>query len=262
MADSERHSFDKRIVILTAGGPLAEVVVNAVAKRFDKVSVIQEDAETIVEMARRWCRLHGVRTALGRLAFGPLQRIAAWRSRHRRREILDGHGLDPVIREDVERHRVHSVNSDDCRQHLVALLPRAVLVVGTRMIRRQTLEAVDAPFINYHAGLNPMYRGQYGGYWAAATGNRDQVGVTVHLIDQGVDTGAILYVETLELTAHDSMATIHYRQVAAAVPLILQSLHDAIDCSLKPQTTTGASTQWFHPTAVAYVANGLRLGLW
>lgn len=96
MADRERHALDRRIVILTAGGPLAKVTINAVAKQFDQVSVIQEDAETIVEMARRWFRLHGVGPALGRLAFGPLQRIAAWRSRHRRSEILEGYDSDKV----------------------------------------------------------------------------------------------------------------------------------------------------------------------
>lgn len=262
MADREHNAPDKRIVILTAGGPLAEVVVNAVAKQFDKVSVIQEDAETILQMARRWNRLHGAGTALGRLAFGPLQKIAAWRARHRRRSILEHHGLDPVVRESVTRHRVHTVNSNECRQRLVALSPRAVLVVSSRMIRKETLAAIDGPFINYHAGLNPMYRGQYGGYWAVATGNRSQVGVTVHLIDLGVDTGATLYAKTLTLMPDDSIATIHYRQVATAIPLILQTLQDAIDNSLNPQASTGTSRQWFHPTAYEYVANGIRHGLW
>lgn len=251
-----------RIVILTAGGPLAEAVINAVNARYLAVTVIQEDPESIKEIARRWVRLLGVRRAVGQLAFGPLQKLVAIRARSRRAEILNTAGLTSTLDPGIDRVSVPTVNSEQCRHALVELQPRVVLVVGTRIIRSVTLSSINAPFINYHAGVNPKYRGQYGGYWAIANDDRENAGVTVHLVDKGVDTGPTLYKDRFTLAATDTIATIHYRQLVVAMPLIFRALDDALNDALKPQKPIGASTQWFHPTIAEYLANGFRKGLW
>jgi folate-dependent phosphoribosylglycinamide formyltransferase PurN len=250
------------VVVLTAGGPLAEAVFNAVAMHRRNIAVIQELGEIPGEIARRWFRLLGAKRALGQLAFAPLQKLAAFRAQRRRTEILQHAGLQSAVDPDVPRRYVPSVNSDSCRQALTEFAPRVVLVVGTRMIRTATLSCIQAPFINYHAGLNPRYRGQYGGYWALANGDVDHAGVTVHLIDAGVDTGASLYTALFATIPTDSIATIHYRQVVVAMPLILRVIGDALDGTLAPKAASGPSKQWFHPTAFEYITNGLRRGLW
>lgn len=250
------------VVVLTAGGPLAEAVINAVAARFHSLAVIQEFGEKPGEIARRWVRLLGVRRAIGQLAFAPLQKLSALRARLRRAEILQQAGLQSTADPKITRRYVPSVNTEDCQQALTEFAPRVVLVVGTRMIRAATLSCIQAPFINYHAGLNARYRGQYGGYWALANGDVDLAGVTVHLIDAGVDTGATLYTAPFVATPADSIATLHYRQVVVAVPLILRAIGDAIDGTLCPIETTCPSKQWFHPMVVEYFANGFKRGLW
>ena len=250
------------VVILTAGGPLAEAVINTVAAHFHNVAVIQEFGESPGEIVRRWYRLLGARRAIGQLAFGPLQRLAAFRAQRRRRDILHQAGLSGIVDSKIPRRHVPSINSEECRQALTEFAPRVVLVVGTRMIRTATLCCIQAPFINYHAGLNPRYRGQYGGYWALARGDVDHAGVTVHLIDAGVDTGATLYAAPFVMTSTDSIATIHYRQVVVALPLIIQSIGDGLKGTLSPVVSSGPSKQWYHPTAYEYVKYGFTKGLW
>jgi len=68
-----------------------------------------------------------------------------------------------------------------------------VAVYGTRILKPVTLKCASAPFINYHAGINPKYRGQHPGYWPLAQGDEENAGVTVHLVDEGVDMGSVLY---------------------------------------------------------------------
>lgn len=251
-----------RIVVLTAGGPFAEAIINVLVRRFDAITVVQEQPERRGEILRRWRRLRGMRRMLGQLAFGPLQRLAAYGARGRRRAILAAAELDTAPNLQVARVHVENVNSRVCQDALVAADPRVILVIGTRMIRAATLACVEVPFINYHAGLNPMYRGQYGGYWALARGDRDHFGVTVHLVDAGVDTGATLYTARATPTAADTVASYHYVQLVAAIPLIECAVDDALNGRLVPQRTDGVSKQWFHPTAAEYLANGLRRGVW
>jgi folate-dependent phosphoribosylglycinamide formyltransferase PurN len=261
MADP-RHPRTDTVVVLTAGGVFPEIVINALAPRFDSVVVLMEEPETVGQIFRRWVKLRGWPLAIGQLAFGPIQKLAALRARSRRAEILKSAGLDPTPNPRVTRRAIGNVNSEACRDTLREQQPKVVLVVGTRMIRRPTLASVDAPFINYHAGINPQYRGQYGGYWAFAKGDDQNAGVTVHLVDQGVDTGAILFTAPIERTAQDNVATYHYLQVAAAVPIVLQAVEAAIRDRLEPVRSHGPSAQWFHPTLWEYLGNGLRTGIW
>ena len=262
VVDTPSSHDEHQIVVLTAGGVFAEVIINALAARYGSLAVIQENREPFFEIFRRWCRLRGVRRALGQAAFVPLQRLAALHARGRRAEILADAELDSTPNLTITRIKVSSVNSDACRTALQHLAPRVALVVGTRMIREPTLSCVNAAFINYHAGFNPRYRGQYGGYWALAQGDARHAGVTVHLVDAGVDTGAPLYSARFAPGERDSVATFHYLQVVVAVPLIMRAMEDALANRLAAQAVDGPSQQWFHPTAAEYLRNGLRRGVW
>ena len=103
-----------------------------------------------------------------------------------------------------------------------------VLVVGTRIISRKVLSAVQAPFINYHDGITPKYRGIHGGYWASAQNDFANFGATVHLVDPGIDTGAVLYQVRPRPLGEDNYATFSYLQLAAALPLLERAAEDAI----------------------------------
>jgi hypothetical protein len=59
---------------------------------------------------------------------------------------------------------------------------------------------VPSPFINYHAGINPKYRGQDPAYWARVQGDAEHAGITIHLVDEGVDTGAVLFQTCIDLS--------------------------------------------------------------
>jgi methionyl-tRNA formyltransferase len=157
---------------------------------------------------------------------------------------------------------VPSVNSPECIALLRRLKPQVILVVGTRIISRSVLSAVAAPFINYHDGVTPKYRGIHGGYWAAAEGDLKNFGVTVHLVDAGIDTGDVLYQARLTPTANDNYATFPYLQLAAAMPLIEQAVEDALGGALKPLKVDLPSRLWSHPTLWGYVAAGLNRGVW
>jgi len=70
--------------------------------------------------------------------------------------------------------------------------PDVVVVNGTRIIAEKVLHSVPATFLNTHSGITPLYRGAHGGYWALVKKDRANCGVTIHVVDAGIDTGGIV----------------------------------------------------------------------
>ncbi|MDX2205778.1 MAG: formyl transferase [Hyphomicrobiaceae bacterium] len=251
-----------RVVVLATGSALSRILVNGLRQRFPDLVVLREEPEGKWAITRRRAKLLGWPQALGQAAFGIASRLIAKRSAARLNEISARYGLDPTAEDATRWQEVGSVNAAACRAALAALEPDVVLVYGTRIIRRDTLRAVKAPFINYHAGLNPAYRGQHGAYWARTQGDAAHAGLTVHLVDEGVDTGEVLYQAITEFAPSDNITTYQLRQMADAIPLVIRAAEDALAGRLAPRRVEMASRQWFLPTLWGYCLTGLTRGVW
>jgi methionyl-tRNA formyltransferase len=95
---------------------------------------------------------------------------------------------------------------------------------------------------NFHASLLPAYRGLHPLYWALQIGER-WVGLTVHVIDSGIDTGDILYQVRVPVEPGDSVSRLYDRVMAESVPLVPRLITDAVAGTLvrRPQGAEGAS---------------------
>jgi len=212
-------------------------------------------------MLRNRGRRLGWATVGGQVLF--MATLVPWLARLGRRrisELMRGHGLrDDPLPEHLVRH-VPSVNDPEVVVHLQARDPAVVLVNGTRIIRRHVLDAVGAPFLNTHAGITPRYRGVHGGYWALWNGEPEQFGVTIHEVDPGVDTGAVLHQARPVPSAMDSFVTYPLLQQAASLPALLHLLKMVSEGrSLPPVPDEDApSKQWYHPTLCQYLQGRLR----
>jgi len=250
------------VVLLTTGNDLGKIAARRLAAAFPGMAVVVEQPVPRGELVRSRVRRLGALHVLGQLAFIALARALHHASQRRIDAILRQHALEPRWPDGCERFEVPSVNSPECVARVAALNPRVILLLGTRIINRRTLAALPVPLINYHAGITPKYRGIHGGYWAKTEGDLANFGVTVHLVDPGIDTGAVLYQARLDPAPADNYATFPYLQLAAALPLIEQAGHDALSGKLAPRAVDLPSRLWSHPTIWGYVAAGLRRGAW
>jgi folate-dependent phosphoribosylglycinamide formyltransferase PurN len=250
------------VVFLTSGNDLGRIAARRLAATFPGLKIIVEQPIARSVMLRGRLKRLGALHVAGQMAFAVMARGLYHASRRRIGEILQQNRLEPRWPDGCERIAVPSVNSPECVAAIERLDPRVILLLGTRIIDRKTLAAIKAPLINYHAGITPKYRGIHGGYWAKAQGDLENFGVTVHLVDPGIDTGAVLYQARLMPTAADNYATFPYLQLAAVLPLMEQAARDALAGKLVPQTVDLPSRLWSHPTIWSYVAAGLRRGAW
>ena len=249
------------VVMIVAGGELAERAIKHMSARFPGLVVLQEEPETKWQIIRRRTRLLGPVHAFGQVLAGFVIRLVARFNMERAREIRAADPSDAVVR-GVRVIKIGSVNSPRCRRALQLLRPRVVAVYGTRIISQQTLAAIDAPFINYHAGINPKYRGQHPAYWARVAGDDANAGVTVHLVDKGVDTGEVIYQQPVEFARRDNIATYQYVQLATGMSLLARAVADVLGGRLATRRVELPSKLWFPPTLWQYVWNGTVKGVW
>ena len=84
----------------------------------------------------------------------------------------------------------------------------AVVVAYGQIIPSSLLEIPCFGFINVHSSLLPEYRGAAPINWALINGETE-TGVTIMLLDEGLDTGDIILQDTIPIEPEDSAAGLH-----------------------------------------------------
>ncbi|MDQ4041594.1 MAG: formyl transferase, partial [Actinomycetota bacterium] len=116
--------------------------------------------------------------------------------------------------------------------------------------------------LNVHAGITPLYRGVHGGYWALAEDRPDLVGTTVHLVDEGVDTGPVVERRTFSVEREDSFATYPYLHTAHGLPGLLAAVERALAGELRPVDPLDLPSRVrYHPTLWGYLVTRARRGV-
>ena len=95
---------------------------------------------------------------------------------------------------------VDNLNSYEALTHLRQVSPDAVIYSGGGILREQFISEAGI-VLNAHAGPLPEIRGMNAAEWAFLLGARREI--TIHRIDQGIDTGARVSVRALEEPALD-----------------------------------------------------------
>jgi phosphoribosylglycinamide formyltransferase-1 len=248
------------VVILAGDGDSTSIVHNALRERFPVSALLVEPDPPALELLRRRARRIGWVAVAGQVAFVLYARLTRRFSTVRRDEILRVHSLSPTP-EPGAATGIPSANSREAIALLQSLRPEVVVVNGTRILSQEVLDCVDAPFLNMHAGITPMYRGVHGCYWALANGDAAHAGVTVHLVDSGVDTGGVIAQAPVHPGPADSYHTYPFLQIAAGLPLLEQAVADALAGRLRTVEVSGESRLYYHPTIWRYAINRVRRGV-
>ena len=250
------------ILVITAGGAYAWVIVNALASRFENLEVVLEQPESKGLFLRRRARKIGWIQTAGQFGTMVISRFGKRFASKRTNEIITSSGATPDLSPEVPVTRVSSANGSDCLALIAARKPDVVFLAGCRMLSKATLAAIPCPVINYHSGINPKYRGLAGGWWARATGDHENYGTTVHLVDAGVDTGETLYQAFLTPHPDETLLTDSLAMAAGSRDIAIRAVEDALDGRLQPKPSKLPSVQRFHPPIWTYLATGLFKRIW
>jgi methionyl-tRNA formyltransferase len=116
----------------------------------------------------------------------------------------------------------------------------AVVTAYGRILPKAVLDAPRHGCVNIHASLLPRFRGAAPIQWAIAHGD-EKSGVCLMKMDEGMDTGALIDVEELTLSAQETSATLHERLASLGAALLQRSLIPYLQGqrALQPQPSEG-----------------------
>jgi methionyl-tRNA formyltransferase len=162
-----------------------------------------------VEVVRRYLSLRGGTHADGERA----RSLAEWAAEH-----------------GVPVSHIKRLNDPEA---LRRLKPDIVVLVGAAIVPAEILTVPRLGTINAHYGLLPQYRGMNVTEWSVLRG--DPVGVTVHLVDAGIDTGASLLQRRIPIARGETFATLRRKHQDAAAELLVQAAIQLRDGTALPQ---------------------------
>lgn len=196
------------VVILTRSGPEHRFVTAALRDRFPAATVVVERGSRGAGQVsgRKLASLGPLRLfdKAGRAIFRKLVSDGAARTRIVAARLMPLVGEEEFLRDATV---VESVNDADAVA--AAKLAPLVLVYGTGLVARRTLEAIPGRVLNLHTGLSPFYRGTACHVWPLAEGRPDRLGVTVHECVPALDAGAVLATATLAAGALRDCESVH-----------------------------------------------------
>lgn len=246
--------------MLTGGGETTKFMYNGLKSKFDILHVVIEQNVPRKKIIKNRIKRLGYITVIGQVLFQLIvPRFLKLFSASRIEEIKEKYNIDSSEIPDSVVKNFDSVNSKQCRAFIKEVNPDLIIVNGTRIISKKVLNSTNAIFINTHVGITPRYRGVHGGYWAMVNDDLDNCGVTVHLVDAGIDTGGVLFQETIQPTPSDNFLTYPYMQVGEGIKLMAKAIEDFSNGILEEDCPMVSDSKlYYHPTIWTYILNRVK----
>ena len=248
-----------KLLLLGSDNATTWMVYNRLVREFGLFDAIIEDVVDKRTLLRVRARKLGWPAVLSQIAFVALIRPALrYQASRRLKHICREHDLETKRPFTTAIHGVDNINGPMALAMIREQRPDIVIVNGTRILKAQLLHAVGAVFVNTHQGFTPMYRGAHGAYWALHENDPAHCGVTVHVVDEGIDTGNIIAQTAIQPSPDDSYITYPYLQTAAALPLLTKFIRDSASAPPPTSLASGTSGVWYHPGFFQYLKARLR----
>ncbi len=138
----------------------------------------------------------------------------ALRSTH---ELAREHGI-PIV-------QTRNINSPETIKVLQSFHPDIIVSNNfQQIIRTEVLSIPAMGCVNMHPGLLPAYRGMMPFFWKMLHRKR-QGGITLHFMDEGIDTGDIIVQKHFSIRSKDSLYGIWRKTAEAGAEAVREFMH-------------------------------------
>jgi RimJ/RimL family protein N-acetyltransferase/methionyl-tRNA formyltransferase len=140
-------------------------------------------------------------------------------------------------------HTVKNLNGDDTKEVLESLEPDIIVLGGTsRIIKPNIYSLAKRGCVNAHPGKLPEFRGLDPVTWALFAG--EEVYVSCHIVDEGVDTGPLLLSEEVEQVEGDTILRIRIRAMQKSAEILQRSVIEFVKNQIVPEPQKGGGEEF------------------
>lgn len=127
-----------------------------------------------------------------------------------------------------------NINQPESLEKIKELRPDFLVVVAFgQILKRELLELPVLGSINLHASLLPKYRGAAPIHWALLKGE-ELTGVTTMFMNEGMDTGDIIYKSSLPILEEDNLGSLFEKLADIGSALLVKTLEDLAAHKIRP----------------------------
>ena len=146
------------------------------------------------------------------------------REKGRGRKVIPSPVKEVALQYGITLLQPEKVREETFEENLRALRPELIVVAAYgQILPKSILKIPTYGAVNVHASLLPKYRGAAPIVWAILRGEK-VTGVTTMLMDEGMDTGAILLQRETLIGDEETAETLHDRLALLGAPLLLETV--------------------------------------
>lgn len=159
-----------------------------------------------------------------------------------------------------------SINHEDSLRRLKRYRPDVIVSIAANQIfKKALLSLAPKGCINLHTGMLPKYRGLMPTFWALKNGEKI-IGVSVFLMDEGIDSGPILVQKKLEIKKNDTLDSVIRKSKRIGMDAIIEALEKLRNNNIDfLENNPCEATYYSFPTkkdVKEYLAKGGKLFRW
>lgn len=225
---------ERSVILLTSPGLAQRLLASAFARRLPLVGIVVERPQATPDDPGSPQRAKQmVRRILGNPAYDRLAAVRQYlkkSSAERRVERIESSLMSKAAAElstlaedrkgwpdGIQVLEAPQINDERVVAWCGERHPALLLVYGTSILRAPLIRVPSHGVLNAHASILPHFRGVFSEFWQVLQKRLDTAGVTIHFVDEGVDTGDIvLQVRTPSETGIDPYS-LRSRNVATAL---------------------------------------------
>ena len=138
---------------------------------------------------------------------------------HKIQELIFLKSINVVVLNKYESINLFEANSNERSTSYLLLLWWPFI------LKKYSIDLFDH-VLNIHPSLLPFGRGKYGYFWSIV--NSEPFGVTIHLVDEGIDSGRILAQKVISVESTDSAGNLYEKGVKTCILLFNEVIENLL----------------------------------
>lgn len=112
---------------------------------------------------------------------------------------------------------------------------------------------------NIHFSDLPKYKGMYTSFWPIYNGEKNS-GVTLHRIDRGIDTGAIIAKEKFSISSNDRSMDMYIKYIASGIKLFDENINNLLAGNFSTTAQRSVKSTYYSKNSVDF--SNLKINLY